>query len=353
MSNISNVISPVLLKKDAETSELDLGKYTQGIKQFYNLRPILYWCDFLLSSFLGNLFIYFSVIAASFSVQQVFYISLSTIFLFRSALFVHEDSHFGSKIKGFTWGYNLIFGFLHKLPSYSYQPHRQHHAVNTYGTINDPEYDLIIDRPAFTLLLPFVSMALIPIFSLIRYGFIPLILPFIGDQGRSWVYIHISTLVMNLQFKRNLPTKEERKDWYIQDFFCCIYNTVLFVLMILGVLPWKLLWVWLAVMYVVYVINFYRVITSHTYLSRFNKTTFKQQILDSINIPSIFWSMWLYPVGLKYHALHHMYPNIPYHNLGKAHKWLISELPDKHPYRTTVSSSYFNAVGRLLVPYKK
>ena len=30
------------------------------------------------------------------------------------------------------------------------------------------------------------------------------------------------------------------------------------------------------------------------------------------------------PVGLRYHALHHWIPSLPYHNLGRAHRLLIA-----------------------------
>ncbi len=30
------------------------------------------------------------------------------------------------------------------------------------------------------------------------------------------------------------------------------------------------------------------------------------------------------PVGLRYHALHHWIPSLPYHNLGRVHRLLVS-----------------------------
>ena len=41
------------------------------------------------------------------------------------------------------------------------------------------------------------------------------------------------------------------------------------------------------------------------------------------------------PVGLRYHALHHYLPTVPYHSLGALHRRLLAELPANDPYRRT------------------
>ena len=51
------------------------------------------------------------------------------------------------------------------------------------------------------------------------------------------------------------------------------------------------------------------------------------QYLDSVNVPppsplAVLWA----PVGLRYHALHHLMPSMPYHSLGKAHARLCDHL---------------------------
>ena len=43
--------------------------------------------------------------------------------------------------------------------------------------------------------------------------------------------------------------------------------------------------------------------------------------------------MWA-PVGLRYHALHHLFPTLPYHNLKAAHEYLLVHLPPESPYRS-------------------
>jgi len=68
-----------------------------------------------------------------------------------------------------------------------------------------------------------------------------------------------------------------------------------------------------------------------------------EQYLDSVNVPppATLPALWA-PVGLRYHALHHLLPGVPYHNLGEAHRRLKASLdPD---------SLYFGANYRGLSP---
>jgi hypothetical protein len=54
-----------------------------------------------------------------------------------------------------------------------------------------------------------------------------------------------------------------------------------------------------------------------------------------------------FPLGLRYHALHHLFPALPYHNLGIAHRRLLRELSENSAYRATVYSSFWDVVGVL------
>jgi fatty acid desaturase len=63
------------------------------------------------------------------------------------------------------------------------------------------------------------------------------------------------------------------------------------------------------------------------------------QLADSIDTPGAPWTELWAPVGLRYHALHHYFPGIPYHNLGTAYRRLVSNLPSEAAYRGPVSPS--------------
>src|SRR5262249_61253504 len=54
------------------------------------------------------------------------------------------------------------------------------------------------------------------------------------------------------------------------------------------------------------------------------------------------------PVGLRYHALHHWIPSLPYHNLGRAHRLLVSALAPDAPYGATIEPGFTPAILNLL-----
>jgi fatty acid desaturase len=71
-------------------------------------------------------------------------------------------------------------------------------------------------------------------------------------------------------------------------------------------------------------------------------------LTDSITITGHWlWTELFFPLGLRYHALHHLFPALPFHNLAKAHRRLMERLPADAPYRETVFPSYWSAVRQL------
>jgi fatty acid desaturase len=76
--------------------------------------------------------------------------------------------------------------------------------------------------------------------------------------------------------------------------------------------------------------------------------TFLEQLLDSLNYPNWPWVSVLWaPVGLRFHALHHLFPSLPYHNLARAHHRLMAELPADSPYRLTESPGRVASIAQL------
>ncbi len=95
-------------------------------------------------------------------------------------------------------------------------------------------------------------------------------------------------------------------------------------------------------------VNNVRTLGAHRFTNDGRELTFVEQFLDSVNYPrfSIIAELWG-PVGMRYHALHHLFPSLPYHNLGRAHARLMAELPDDSPYRLTNSDSLRQSLARL------
>ena len=58
----------------------------------------------------------------------------------------------------------------------------------------------------------------------------------------------------------------------------------------------------------------------------------------------------LFPFAIRYHALHHLCPTLPYHNLKAAHAHLRMSLPAESPYHTLDQPSWWHVAKRTLFP---
>lgn len=71
------------------------------------------------------------------------------------------------------------------------------------------------------------------------------------------------------------------------------------------------------------------------------------QVDDSVTIEGSFLTEIWAPIGLRYHSTHHMFPSIPYYNLGKAHRRLKAAVCADHPYSKTIEPNFFSAFSKL------
>jgi fatty acid desaturase len=79
-----------------------------------------------------------------------------------------------------------------------------------------------------------------------------------------------------------------------------------------------------------------------------DEMTFLEQVLDSVNYPRHAWITELWgPIGTRYHALHHLFPSLPYHAMPEAHRRLMAHLPDDSPYRQTEEDTLAQAIAKL------
>ncbi|SKU50818.1 putative fatty acid desaturase [Mycobacteroides abscessus subsp. abscessus] len=63
-------------------------------------------------------------------------------------------------------------------------------------------------------------------------------------------------------------------------------------------------------------------------------------------------SLWA-PVGLRFHAVHHFFPQLPYHQLGEARRRLMAAIPPDAGYRATEDRSLASSLRRLLAHPRK
>ena len=315
------------------------------VRGLQSRRPEIYWIDFLLTSFIGwssfSLAVHYSLFSPLMALAAV----VATFSLYRGLLFVHEISHFNSGMRGFETAWNLLSGFPLLLPSFVYcGMHQDHHRIHLYGTEGDPEYLPFAHSRGMTIRFAIESF-LTPILLVVRF----LLLAPLGlacPPLHRWLAVHASSLVINFKYRRDLKGQLERKMRRSEIALLLIW-TAAGIAVWQGVLPWRIFLVWLLVVSLTSFINTVRTLVAHDYQSDGLPMDRTGQLLDSIDHPGRWWTELWAPVGLRYHALHHYFPGLPYHNLPEAYRRLITQAPATSAFHRSTNSSLPYSLRKL------
>lgn len=288
-------------------------------------KPAIYWTDMLLSAGLGYAALAGAILVESVPLAIVLGV-VAALSLYRALLFIHELSHIHrDALPGFRLGWNLIVGIPMLMPSFTYEGvHTLHHARTRYGTLEDPEYLPLALMKPWSLPL-FVLIALLaPLGLLIRFVvLVPLGAVF--PPVRTLVWERFSALSINPHFRRRPPEGELRRRVFWQELGGSLWAMVLLASTFF--IGWQPLLIALAVFSGAAVLNQLRTLVAHLWENDGEPMTVTAQFLDSVNVPppGRIAEIWA-PVGLRYHALHHLLPSMPYHSLGEAHRRLAAHL---------------------------
>lgn len=311
-------------------------------------RPAIYWADMLGSALLG-----YGALAATIAANSMLAMLaaglVAVLALYRAGSFIHEITHIKpNAIPGFYWTWNAIVGVPLLVPSFMYEGvHNQHHAKTYYGTAEDPEYLPLALMHPWTLPLFLVAAALAPVGMLIRFGLLaPLSL--LSPRLRGAVVAKYSGLQINPRFRRPEPTSEFKRRWTIQEAAASLWAIALLAMVATGIIPLRAFLIFLAISSGVMFLNQVRTLVAHLWENDGEPMTVTAQFLDSVNVPppATLPALWA-PVGLRYHALHHLLPGVPYHNLGEAHRRLSGELGADSPYFESNHRGLSPLVARL------
>jgi fatty acid desaturase len=334
-----------------------LPEARQLVQDLYAPNPLIYWLDFGLTAITGHaamltgaLLPYWlpEPVAPRIALQAVC-VLISILCYYRASIFIHEVVHLRpGTFNGFRLLYHALFGIPCFLPSFVYYTHIGHHRSH-YGTKQDAEYIPLEMRSRWIIVLFVLQSFLAPLAGVGRF----LILSPLGwliPPLRRRIIERRSSLVFDLFFLRSQPSQ---RVWRI----ITIQEAALFVWIVGGIIalntvlrPWAgslLLHFYLGLAGAA-LINSLRTLTSHRWAGDHEEMSWEEQLLDSTNFPNRAWldELWA-PVGERFHATHHLFPTMPYHNLGIAHRRLVANLPADSIYRQCDRDSFFGELWDL------
>lgn len=312
-------------------------------------KAAIYWTDFLVSILLGHgaihlmLFLPAWLAGTPWLMPAMVICYLVTLLTYmRALMFIHELVHLPkNQFRGFRIVWNVLCGILFFVPSFLYYPHVDHHRRKHYGTEHDGEY-LPLSHNGRWMIFGFVVQALlIPFLQLARFLIISPICWFVPG-ARRFVHRHASTMLVDPTYERTDASSGLMRTVVLQEVCCFVWCILFFCYARLLFGQWiNPFWI---VAYLVaiglLILNELRTLGAHRWTNRGGEMTFEEQLLDTVNYPHRSWITELWgPVGTRYHAIHHLFPTLPYHNLGKAHRRLVEGLPADSPYHQTTAES--------------
>lgn len=336
--------------------EFSIAEARRIVQDLFEPKPWIYWTDFLLSISVGGAS--FASIRRSIGwtstpwlqvALPVFFFVVATLALYRSALFTHELTHLRKgSFRAFRVVWNLFCGIPLLMPSFLYHTHVSHHMRRHYGTPHDGEYLPFASSPVRHIFLYLGQSFIIPLLAILRFLILSP-LAWVSPSLRQWMQQHASSMVIDPSYVRPLPTRQELGVWRLQEVACFLMIVGAIAALVLGVVPWVALLQIYAVAVTVIMLNALRTLGAHRYHQTGEEVTFVEQLVDSVNYPRhpVMSGLWA-PVGLRFHALHHLFPSMPYHALAEAHGRLMAHLPADSPYRQTESPGLWASLSRLI-----
>lgn len=319
------------------------------VRDLMTPNPWIYWLDFLLHITFGWAAFIMALHSSFLSLWQILACSGAVLAFYRAAIFIHELAHLK---KGtftlFRLLWNLVCGIPLMIPSFTYDGvHNDHHKRDVYGTSKDGEYlPFATQRPSgmvrymlLSFILPLLLVARFLLLTPLSYLIPPL---------RKLVWERASSLTINPNYKRAVNAVRNDHNWQRQEFATFMFALTIVMGVILNILPYQILVLWYVIAVLIFILNSLRTLAAHAYRHPGDRAVgLAEQYLDSINIPGNFLTGLWAPVGLRYHATHHLFMSLPYHNLGKAQARLVHGLSDNTLYLQTMRKGLWDALTRI------
>ena len=321
------------------------------VRDLAHEHPVRYFVDFVLTMLVAYAALAVYLIAPAFSLLQAATLVVCSLALYRGVVFTHEIAHrrHGSFV-GFTWLWNAFCGVPLFVPSFLYGDHKSHHSNQAYGTWADPEYILRSARWRTRLVVFLLLPMVYPLCAFVRFLLLtPIAL--LSRRGDRLVWTYASSLfVMNETYRREYDPAARTASRWALELACGAWAWVLAWAVATERLPLTVLFKVYLVTLLWVAINQVRTLVAHRYRNNPEEPVgYVDQLLDTNTFPRGRWlpELWA-PVGLRYHALHHLLPMLPYHAMRAAHSRLIRQLPADSPYHRTVRRGLWPTLVEML-----
>lgn len=316
---------------------------------FHQTKPWIYWRDMILGVVIAYGAATVFVGAQPFSVIQIVAYVVAVLWLYRVGSLIHEVAHLGGhEMASFKIAWNILVGVPTLTPSTFFTGnHRDHHTQRVYGTAEDPEYVTNICKRGsiWNLVLYFMFVAIFPLVVFLRFALAPL--TFLTPSIRNFTLRKLSAFTFNWKYERPLG-RIDRKTFAALELFCWFRAVSIPGAVVLGVTqPSRMLMLYLLGASVV-TLNQLRQLADHHFEGHGGQLTMSEHIQDSCNYVGRDPVTWLFfPFAIQYHALHHLFPSLPYHNLAQAHRFLMKELPVDSPYRLLEQPGWWSVAKKM------
>ena len=308
---------------------------SQSDTNFFKVSPVRYWTDFLMSLIFAYSAAMIYLLAPLGSWQQIVAFPIAVFWLYRLGSLIHEVCHLGAnEMRTFKVAWNLLVGVFTLTPSCFFtRHHRDHHSQRMYGTPEDPEYVAnVLEAGNWKSALCYSLFILAyPIIVFLRFLLAPL--TFLHPRLREFVLERGSSLTLNLKYRRQI-NDFDRKAITEREVLCFTRPAAIPLAVFTGAAPLSRIPLLYGLGLTTLIMNQMRQLADHHFDGDGETSDVESHILDSCNFTrNDPLTLLFFPFSIRYHALHHLFPSLPYHNLAGAHTYLIQHLPETSPYR--------------------
>lgn len=333
------------------TPNPSLADIHRALSAFRKPDPARYFIDLGLSATIGWLLFWLALTAGNPGLRLLA-LGASALALYRALAFIHELVH-QRELRIFRAFWHVVAGIPLLLPLLLYLPiHRDHHSARSYGTPADGEYDNFKGRLGLMVSKLFIINFFLPLALLVRFAVLTPLALWVPIVQREVIpaFVH---LALRIPFKAPPLAESALQESRLYEWGCTAFSWLLIGAWLSG--HGAVVLAWAALLVLIATLNTVRALVStHLYVEQAQGRDLEGQLSDSINIEGHSpLTQLLCPVGLQYHALHHLAPQLPYHQLSAAHAHLSAILPADSSYRHSTVGSALAGWQRLVAATRR